>query len=273
MRLWIIYSALVLSTLCGLQPAVADRPAPIISAWEGNGSMGAVLRYLWPVLSSAGKTGRVYYRAVCPPDLRYYPLRFPQIDVQPPSEIGTDLAIVQSIFRRDHDVAVTEDKNGIVRVRIGEVPDTVLRTRISTLSFNWDTQYNVLTAISAIESAPEVQSAMRTLKVSSTARVYNYRVLHPAAGTSAPARRGFQCNGGSSPRHGGENLGEASFSTGPAPSRAHTKSILLGAFTRARGSESASAAGASGLLNAGGNAVGLDGYAGLRPTCSAARPS
>ncbi len=144
--------------------------------------MGAVLRYLWPVLSSAGKTGRVYYRAVCPPDLRYYPLRFPQIDVQPPSEIGTDLAIVQSIFRRDHDVAVTEDKNGIVRVRIGEVPDTVLRTRISTLSFNWDTQYNVLTAISAIESAPEVQSAMRTLKVSSTARVYNYRVLHPAAG-------------------------------------------------------------------------------------------
>jgi hypothetical protein len=180
LRLWIIlFSALVLIGMCGLQEVAADPP-PIPSPGEGNDSIRAVLKYLWPLLSIARKTGRVYYHAICLPDDHSYPLRLPKIDVQPPSSTGTALTDVRSMFRRDHDVTVTEDETGMVRVTIGEVPDAILKTRIARLSFDADSQFNLLSAIGAIESAPEVQSVMRELKVSVPSRVYHYALVRAA---------------------------------------------------------------------------------------------
>ena len=127
---------LILNSLFALQQAVANPPALIAPPRERNDSIRALLEYLWPLLSSAKRPGRVYYRAICTPDDHSYPLEFPEIDVRQRSNAETDLAVVRSIFRRDHDVTVTEDRTGVVRVRIGDVPETVLHTFIPELSFD-----------------------------------------------------------------------------------------------------------------------------------------
>ena len=88
---------------------------------------------------------------------------------------------IQSMFRRDREVMVTEDSAGMVRVRIGEPAETILHTRISRLPLDADSQYNVISALGAIESAPAVQSVMGKLKIHVADRVANYQVLPPRA--------------------------------------------------------------------------------------------
>ena len=175
-------AAVVLAlVLCGVQTAVGDPPAPIDSPPERSGSLGAVQRYLWPVLASAGKTGRIYYEAVCPPT-EYFPLAFPPIEVRPPLANATGLAAVRSVFRDEKGVLVAEDPPGIIRVRIGRVPDAILRTRISTLTLKPIEQYNSYPAIWAIERTREVQSAMEELHVVVPVRAVDMPFVMPAEG-------------------------------------------------------------------------------------------
>src|SRR5450432_1119918 len=185
MRVWItVFSTLVLGTVCGAGQAVsADDPTtPMVSPVESIENIRAILKYLWPVLSPTRKAGRIYYQATCPPNGNNYPLMFPKIDARPPSVAGTELANIRSIFHHAKSVSVTADKGGLFRVRIGKIPDTILQTRIATLSLDVDSQYNYLSAIGAIESAPEVQSVMATIGVGVPARVYHYGLVQPAAG-------------------------------------------------------------------------------------------
>jgi hypothetical protein len=185
MRVWItLFSALILGTICGAGEAVSagDPTTPIASPVESIENIRAILKYLWPVLSPTRKAGRIYYQAICPPNGNDYPLMFPKIDARPPSVAGTELANIRSIFLHAKSVSVTADKSGLFRVRIGKIPDTILQTRIASLSFDADSQYNYLSAIGAIESAPEVQSAMATIGVDVPARVYHYGLVQPAAG-------------------------------------------------------------------------------------------
>jgi hypothetical protein len=165
------YITQVLCALWATKTAVAQQAATVSSS-SSNGSINVLLAHLWPVLWRAETPGRVYYRATCSSDeafdafRNWQPLTFPQIDVQEPSSNVSVLRAVQSIFRNDPAVSVTEDKTGIVRVRIGEVPDALLQTRIAELSLNAFSQYNLLNAIDAIENAPEVRIARDALKLS-----------------------------------------------------------------------------------------------------------
>ena len=176
-------AALVLAfVLCGVQAAVADPPTSIAAPCERNDSIGAVRRYLLPVLASAGKTGRVYYEASCP-RVKDYPLAFPRMEVCPPLTNATDLAAVRSVFREEKGVLVSEDSSGTIRVRIGRVSDAILQTRISILKLTPIDQYNFLPAIGAIESAPEVQSARERLHIVLPMRVIgSMPVMRPAEG-------------------------------------------------------------------------------------------
>ena len=87
----------------------------------GERNKNAVLKYLVPALTQAGKVGRIYYAADCPPDERYpyVPYPFPRISVQPPSMGVSGLAAVHEIFRDDKNVAIEERPEGVVTVRIG----------------------------------------------------------------------------------------------------------------------------------------------------------
>ena len=167
--------------LCCVQTAVADSPTPIAVPGERNDSIATLRGYLWPMLASAGKTGRIYYEAICPPT-KDYPLAFPRIEMRPPLTNAADLAAVRSIFREEKGVMVAEGPPGIIRVRIGRVPDAILRTRIPTLTLNPIEQYNSLPAIWAIENAPEVRSATEELHLVVPVRVTNMPVVRPAEG-------------------------------------------------------------------------------------------
>jgi hypothetical protein len=83
------------------------------------------------------------------------------------------------MFRRDRNVTVTDDGTGMVRIRIGEPADVILQTRIRKLSLDAEAQYNLESAIAAIELAPEVQSAERKLKVDLHERTIDHLVVPP----------------------------------------------------------------------------------------------
>ncbi len=185
MRVWItVFSALVLGTVYGAGGAVsADDPTtPIVLPVDSNDTIRAILKYLRPVLSPTRKAGRIYYQAVCPPDAHNYPLMFPKIDVRPPSVAGTELATIRSIFLHAKSVSVTADKTGMVRVRIGKIPDTVLQTRIATLSSTRTASSITYLQSVLLKARPEVQSVMATIGVGVPARVYHYGLVQPADG-------------------------------------------------------------------------------------------
>jgi hypothetical protein len=177
-----VRAALVLAfVLCGAHTATADPPTPMTSPRQRSDSIEAVEKYLRPVLASAGKAGRIYYEAICLA-AEDYPLAFPRVKARPPLLNVTDLTAARSVFREDKSVLVTEDTAGIIRVRIGRVPDAILGTRISTLSLDPIEQYNSRVAIGAIEDTPEVRSAMERLRLVLPVRVVNMPVLRPAEG-------------------------------------------------------------------------------------------
>ena len=168
--------------LCGLQIAVADPPTLAGTSAARNDSIRGVLTNLRPVLSSAGKAGRVYYHAICAPDDDNFPLRFPKIDVRQPAGTGVGLSIVRSIFRLDPDVTVAEDTPGIIRVRIGKVPDAILRTRLSALKLTPMGQYNSFNAIKDIVNSSQVRSAMEKLHIVVPVRPFIMPFVPPAEG-------------------------------------------------------------------------------------------
>ncbi len=181
MRSLIVRSVLVIFFSCGLQGMEASPPTPTTSMEADKHHERSVLKYLWPVLRTANKAGRIYYQAICPPD-EHYPLAFRRVEVRPPSMSTADLAAVRSIFREAKDVVVAEDSPGIIRVSIGRVPDAILRTRISTLNLTPTEQYNSFAAIWAIEQAPEVRSAAEKLHIVVPGRPVNMPTVRPAEG-------------------------------------------------------------------------------------------
>jgi hypothetical protein len=177
----VFFCALVTGSVYGIQKMEASPLSPQVSPGYSDHYERAVLSELLPVLNSAGKSGRIYYQATCPPD-EHFPLTFPQTDVRPPSRNENALAAVRSMFRAEKRATVTEDKAGIIRVKIGAIADTILQTRIAALHFDQESQYNYLLAIGAIIKTPEVQLIMGELKVRVPARPYNIQVAQPAEG-------------------------------------------------------------------------------------------
>jgi len=150
------------------------------SAWylESQQNEGAAMQYLWRVLRSARKSGRVNFPAYCPP-ADGDRMVFPKIAVQPPPEGTSGLAAVQGIFPNNKDILVGEDADGIIRVTIGHVSEAVLHTPIAKLAFDPTSQYNEWAAIDFIVWSDEVQKAMSDLKLRTPIKVYGIPVIGP----------------------------------------------------------------------------------------------
>lgn len=67
----------------------------------------------------------------------------------------------------------------MIRIRMGRVPDSILRTNISRVAFDPVAQYNNLIAIFAVEGAPEVQFAMDTLGMRVPIRILDIPIIPP----------------------------------------------------------------------------------------------
>jgi hypothetical protein len=66
------------------------------------------------------------------------------------------------MFQNHKEITVAEE-SGIIRIRIGNMPDAILRTRISLIKLKPMEQYNPDPAMAAIEETKEVKTAMRRL--------------------------------------------------------------------------------------------------------------
>ena len=67
------------------------------------------------------------------------------------------------IFRRDHEVKVTGSARAIVRIRIGNVPQKLLMTRIRDLRLQPRDRYDPSLIIAALENSNEVVHAIDAL--------------------------------------------------------------------------------------------------------------
>jgi len=174
------FTALTFVSTIGCQRLITAVATPVILQEESERNEKAVLRYVWPVLKSSGKAARIYYAAVCHSNEDY--AAFPWINAQPPPSGKTGLAAIQGIFRNDKSVDIREDETGIIRIKLGNVPDTILHTRISFLRLDASSQYNATVAIEAIEESNEVQAAARKLNIHIPVKVYNMLLVQPAEG-------------------------------------------------------------------------------------------
>lgn len=141
----------------------------------------AITRYLWPALASMKKSGRVYYAASCQTTGSDFHL-FSQLEMHPLVKTGTELAAIRSMFQTHDRVFAVEGPSGIVRITIGDVPTTLLSTKIGTLALKPLEQYNRTLAIAAIERTPEVRAAMGRLGVNPLPRVVNELMVEPQEG-------------------------------------------------------------------------------------------
>jgi hypothetical protein len=179
-----ILQAIVLGVLTLVNVCQSSNSQPSVqleSPRESERNEKELLKILWPQLKAAGDAGRVYFTALCQKDDKL-PIAFPQFDVQPPPSRDRGLAAVRDMFRNDSSVTVTENEPGIIRIWFRSVPDAILQTKISSLRLGPIPQYNPVVAIQAIENAPEVQSAMRTLGVRTLEMPINMLVGGPADG-------------------------------------------------------------------------------------------
>jgi hypothetical protein len=180
------FSVFVLCVLIFDSPSGTERVEAassstlLVSPSESVRNERSVLKLLWPALDYGQKVGRIYYSAACQPELGA--ASFPQLDVQVAPAGKSGVAAVREIFRKEKDISVEEADPGIIRVRIGSVPDAVLRVRISNLVLTPEAQYNYWIAIFEIQNAPEVQSVMRELKISPTPQVIGIGIVRPAEG-------------------------------------------------------------------------------------------
>jgi hypothetical protein len=157
-------------------------PPPVISAEPGEHNERAVLKQVVPALRSTNNVGRIYYEASCPPGDLDYPLPFPRVAVLPPLTGATDVDVVRSIFRQTRESWVVEKVGGIIRIRLGKAPDTILQTRIHRLNLNPIAQFNPSEVTSAIVNSPEVRSAMAELHIDVPQRIYSMLLRQPAEG-------------------------------------------------------------------------------------------
>jgi hypothetical protein len=173
---------------CFLLAALLSRG--VIAADPGEAELGStspdeeyavhILDKLKPVLASAGGASRFNFVGPCHSGKN--PVGFPTLNLQPPSEGKTGVRAVRDMFRGNKGVAITSSASGIIRIKIGSAPFTLLQTRIPVLKLKPLEQYNPLDAIYAIQSAKEVEAARSKLGLLYPTAIVDQRQLEPAEG-------------------------------------------------------------------------------------------
>jgi hypothetical protein len=120
-----------------------------------------ILGHLLPAFKRNPTGVRISYAARCEA-ARNFPL-IPPTRLHEASRSNTALEAARIVFEGDSDVIVTSEEMGNVRIEIGNVPDSLLRTKIATLRLNEIEQYNPIDAIGAILAMKEVQKAAAAL--------------------------------------------------------------------------------------------------------------
>jgi hypothetical protein len=180
--LWAVLWVLIFVSARGIQEVEAASPSTQrVSPSESVDNEKAFLNQLRPLLDHGEKVGRIYYRGGCLQDANLG-ISFRQLDVRPAPVGESGVAAVKSILRDEKNISVEEDDSGVIRIRIGRVPDAILHIRIPRLTLSPEEQYNAWPAIWAVQNASEVQSAMRDLHIRTPNHMINMILVRPADG-------------------------------------------------------------------------------------------
>lgn len=119
--------------------------------------------YLRPALLKANAACRVYYVVPCNNTDHDFRVPFPNVRVQQSSTQDGVLKSVREIFSSDKQVIVSQKADGIISVNIGQMPRTILQTKIPLLKLKPYEQYDPAWAVMALTGGKVVQAEMRKL--------------------------------------------------------------------------------------------------------------
>ena len=136
---------------------------------------------LLPVLKGAGKAGRLYLDSACSEKNEIFH-RYPKTNSKSPPGGDSLLVEIRETFRFGENVSVLERPDGVIRIQIGKIPSTLLRTLISEVIFNRQEQYNPSSAIDAVMNTEEVLASLQKLRLHTAPRVSNVIVVAPRDG-------------------------------------------------------------------------------------------
>jgi len=160
------------------------------------GHISAVIDYLRPVLARSDGVARLYYDGECraaendPSGVLH--LLFPPVFLRQPLNGATGMPAVQEIFRDDPHVTVTEGQSGILKITIGTVSNTVLQTRIPSLTLDPSEQYTALSAVDKIAIAADLYAKAHGLPFGLAPFVIDHIASGPVKG--APHLPGMMRN-------------------------------------------------------------------------------
>ncbi|GEM_PF-2095027 len=146
-------------------PKAAENAATNREAWQASlRNEDAALKLLRSAFKQTGTGGRVYYSAdKCRGGTDVIP--FPVLRVHLPDSKYAGLSTVQQMFADDPRVAVSQGPSGLIDIRIGEVPDAFLRTRIARIEFDPDERFSEELALGPIMQAKAVVAVAHKLNL------------------------------------------------------------------------------------------------------------
>jgi hypothetical protein len=181
MKSWSFLLLIVLTGDIGSQKVMASPPIEVTSKMGSEGNFNDVLKLLWSTLKYSEKVGHLYYTGACSQD-DSDTLQFPKVNVRRPTKGSAGFTAVKQIFEDDSNVLLTEGHDDVVEVRIGDVSDKLLKTKISVVRLRPIDQYNYTSAIVALRNSPEVMQAAEVLHIHTVPVVVNEIIVQPSEG-------------------------------------------------------------------------------------------
>ena len=137
---------------------------------SSEGPVGRLVDKVILALSGSGFNARIYFEGFCGEEHTPYfqDVSLPPITIQNPTDYGTAIDKLHSLFPRNVQVDIVQAKDQIIRIRIGNPNEAILATRINSLSLSIDERYNRKLALEAIDASPEVRRSSDKLRVSQT---------------------------------------------------------------------------------------------------------
>ncbi len=156
------------------------NPSPV-------GHMKAVIDYLRPALQHVGGAARIYYAGECQAPEKdstsgFWELLFPAVYLQPPREGATGITAVRQIFRDDPNVAVTQDRSGMLRITIGRVSTIILQTRLPSVTLILASSTLDRSALEKIAITADIYKKERGLPFGLTPYIIDHLVTGPIPG-------------------------------------------------------------------------------------------
>jgi hypothetical protein len=107
---------------------------------------------------------------------------FPAVYLQPPQQGATGIVAVRQIFRDDPNVAVMQDRSGMLRINIGGVSTTILQTRLPSVTLDPTEQYTDRSALEKIAIMADIYEKERGRPFGLTPFVIDHLVSGPIPG-------------------------------------------------------------------------------------------